>query len=121
MVEAANIAQISKEKNNPASLSRNSDLRTKDSVGAAKEREPNAMTNVILRSKNNNSPEMKRLLVQASAVEDRFKAKMRAMGGHKLIRRPDTAAFREDVNEQQNLERRILNADPRTAERLRRK
>ena len=68
-------------------------------MGAAKERENNAMTNAILRSKNNNSPEMKRLLVQASAVEDRFKARMRATGGHKLIRRPDTGAFKKDVNE----------------------
>ena len=48
MIEAANIAEISKEKGEKP-LTRNSDWRHKDSVGAAKERESNAMTNAILR------------------------------------------------------------------------
>lgn len=48
MVEAANIAEISKEKG-AKPVSRNADLRLKDSVGAAKERESNTMTNAILR------------------------------------------------------------------------
>ena len=41
---------------------------------------------------------MKRLLMNAAAVEDRFQARMYATGGNKLIRRPDKNAFSKKHN-----------------------
>ena len=56
------------------------------------------VTNKIVEEKAIISPEMKRLLMNAAAVEDRFQARMYATGGNKLIRRPDKNAFSKKHN-----------------------
>ena len=44
------------------------------------------------------SAEMRRLLTQAAATEERFQAQMHATGGNKLIRRPNSNAFSKKHN-----------------------
>ena len=56
------------------------------------------MTDKIIQEKAMVSPEMKRLLMQAAAVEERFQARMYATGGNKLLRRPDKNAFSKKHN-----------------------